>query len=184
MNNPVIDAIKSILLKDHCESTTNCMELKDNDSKMVVQLKDIPPNGLLINVPGDGKAHLGIIEPEKGLQIACDKLLLIDREKYVDVYIIELKKSFSPNKYGVPQKAADQILHTIPVVDYLISMAKIHRGKSKKTKQHYTVIAQNLGPRLNKQEVKFSSPFKEFEYKKKRFNLIISTSEKIQLRNL
>ncbi len=185
MTDKMIEAIKSILHDRHCRSTTtSSLQLEDKQAGMKVQLEELPRTALLINVPAEGRAHLGMItNTASGLGQSCDYLLLIDREEHVDAYFIEMKKTFMANEDGVSQAPAEQILHTTPAFAYLVSMAKVHCGESKKTKLHFTIITQTIGESLRKQGVKYSSPFRAFPYRNEQFK-VISSLEAIPLRML
>lgn len=108
----------------HVEATSTTLELKDTDSEMSVSVSGVPQSGLLINVM-HGRAHPTLMK-EGDYRKSCDKILLIQNDNSIDAYLIELKKTLRPNKARVPRDACHQIINTIPVLDYLISMIEIH----------------------------------------------------------
>ena len=172
----MITSLKSILLDTHQHTPKNndaC--LKDQQSGMTVKLTEFPKDGLVFSIPSGGKSHIGTVKAKRGYKKSCDQLIFVPCSGYTDVYFVELKKSLHPEEQGIPEKGCDQILFTIPVLEYLISMVNIHYGGKGRTKRHYVVIGERESPRLDKQGVKPSRP-KSVPYKGKRFKIIISSS--------
>lgn len=170
----MIDCIKQILKEDHWKRTEDKSEIKDQESGMKITLIQLPKNGLLITIP-QVKAHIGIINNSKrGLTQSCYNLILIERDDCIDVYFIEMKKSLSPS--GNKEKACNQILHTVPIWEYIVSMAKYHCKKEKKVNPPYfAIIAEKSSKNLDKQQVK-SAPPNYFIHGGKRFRIIYSAS--------
>ena len=173
----MITSLKSIL-------TCECQyELKNNDAElkelqppgMNIKVTDVPKGGLVVKVPRG--PHLGIVKKEKtkGYKKSCDYLILVPCNDHIDAYFIELKTTLNPNCQDVPEEGCNQILCTIPVLEYLISMVNIHHGKNEKVNQYYVVIGEKDSSKLDKQGVKSIRP-KSVPYKRKKFKIIRSSS--------
>ena len=150
----MIDCMKELLNNKHIISTTDGdLCLKDKDSKMIVTLTQISYSGsvITIGIPGSGVFHIGGLKKSQGLRIACDYLVLIQNSSLLKVYFVEMKGNI--NIFANLDKACDQILHTIPIWDYLVSMAKIHCAVGVKVKKHFAIIWDPKSERLNKQRV-------------------------------
>ena len=167
----MIECIKIIILERHWKETKNQVTLKDTQSKMEIHLTELPEDGIIIKFPSGG-AHLGIASGKEGLCKSCDNLILIEHNNCIDIYFIEMKETL---RLSEKWKATNQILHTIPVWDYIASMAKIHFKKSKKTNSHFTIIAKKSSNRFDKQKVK-SRPSVIFTRGDKQFRIIYSAS--------
>lgn len=129
--------------------------LKERQSGMKVSITQLPPNCLLVNVPPGGKAHSGMLAAKRGFNVSCDYMLFAPRENNnVDAYFIELKSSLYLNPDDVPEQACRQILNTVPVMEYLRAMAKLHFEKTAKVNVRRVVIAEKSSPKLNKQRMK------------------------------
>ena len=179
----MIASLKSILLKKYQGTPiNNDIKLKDKQSKMEVKLTGVPQGGLVFSVPSGGKSHIGAVKEKKDYKKSCDYLILVPYNDRLDAYFIELKTTLNPNDQGVPKEGCKQILCTIPVLKYLISMVDIHCGKNDKVNQYYAVIGKRESSKLDKQGVKPSRP-KYARYKRKRFK-IISHSPIVSLRQL
>ncbi len=168
----MIECVKIIILGDHWNETKDQSTLEDLDSGMTVDLTKLPEHGIIVNVPS-GSAHLGMASEKKGLFRSCDNLILIEHNDCIDIYFIEMKESLGQKQ---KESAASQILHTIPIWDYIVSMVNIHFNRNKKTNSYFTIIAKRSSHRLDKQKVK--SEFSEiFPYGDKQFKIIYSVSE-------
>ena len=73
-------------------------------------------------------------------------------------------------------KAYKQILGTIPVLQYLISMTETHFGIKKKIEMRYAVIVQKSSERIGKQKVK-PVPISSYKYDGRSFRVVFSLEE-------
>ena len=167
----MIECVKEIVLSKHWNETKDQSILKDTQSKMGIHLTELPKDGIIIKFPSGG-AHLGIASGKEGLCKSCDNLILVEHNNCIDIYFIEMKETL---RLGERWKATNQILHTIPVWDYIASMAKIHFDKNKKTNSYFTIIAKRSSNRFDKQKVK-SQPSVIFTRGDKQFKIIYSAS--------
>ena len=171
----MIECLQSILLENHNDLIkNNDVKLKDSRSSMEVEITGVPEGGLIFNVPPGGKSHIGVVEAKLDYKKSCDQLIFIPAKDYMDVYFIEMKKTLKPEESFL-HKAFNQITSTIPVLDYLVSMAKIHHKESKKIRENYVVIGEKIYPNLSKQSMKPEYP-KLISHKKKKFKVIVSSS--------
>ena len=179
----MITSLKSILIDEcQCKLTNNDAELKELQSTkpkgsqilvMNIKVTDIPKGGFVVKVPGG--SHSSMIDNKKNYTKICDYLILVPCNDHIDAYFIELKKSLNPGPQGIPEKGCNQILCTIPVLEYLISMVDIHCGINDKVNQYYAVIGEKWSTRYDKQGVRPSPP-EPVKYKSKKFKIIISSS--------
>ena len=168
----MIECIKKIVLEKYWNETKDQSTLEDLDSGMKVDLEKLPEHGIIINVPA-GSAHLGMASEKKGLFRSCDNLILIEHNDCIDIYFIEMKESLGQRE---KESAASQILHTIPIWDYIVSMVKIHFNRNKETNSYFTIIAKKSSNSLDKQKTK-SQPLEIFPCGDKQFKIIYSVSE-------
>ena len=172
----MITSLKSILLEKYqSTSTNNNASLKDQHSGMAVKLTEFPKCGLVFSVPSEGKSHIGAVKAKKDYKKSCDYLIFVPCNGYIDTYFIELKKTLYPNYQDGPVKGCNQIICTIPVLEYLISMVNVHYEETQKVNQYYVVIGERESAKLDKQGVKPSRP-KSVQYKRKKFKIINSSS--------
>ena len=170
----MIDCMERILQENHYKTATGNLELKDSGSNQKVTITRLPNKALMLDMPTKG-AHLGIVKDSQELKKICDKVILVQRNNAIDAYFIEMKKTLNLNHNDIPEKACTQILCTIPIWDYLASIARTHFEKKQNINKYFVVIAENLNPRIAKQTMK-SKPERECEYKNHSFKIFHSFS--------
>ena len=187
----MIDFVQELLEDKYWETIKNNCKLKEEQKEqddMRVNITELPSNGLKIVMrtgrSGHSGVHIAITKEE--YKKSCDYLILVPDNNHVDLYFIELKKTLRPDIEGVPTKACQQILSTVPIWDYLVSMIKIFNEEAKviekyKIIKHFVVIAENENQKRDKQSKKLSP--NEILYKKKRFKVILH-SKNIPMANL
>ena len=119
------------------------------DKEMQILITDLPLGGIFLQVPKDPKGHIKFV---KGYKKTCDYLLLTPRnDDRIDIYFVELKKNLGP---GQEKEAREQIICTIPILDYLISVIKNPHGEktkiSCKNNLHFSILAEPTPFRLRK----------------------------------
>ncbi len=174
------------LLKIQCKIIkNNCFELKEGN-RVRFTIIESPDNGLKLSIPAGGKAHSRIIKIQKDYKKSCDFLVIVPQnENGMDIYFLEIKETLSPDKNGIPREACKQILFTIPVWEYLVSMMWAHFDIKLEIKKHFVVLAEKegeKGERLNKQRI-IPQPIGECWYRGKNFKVIHSL-EKISFSDL
>ena len=172
----MIDSIQSLLRKKYWTIIKKSDNVLLKDSDMTVEISHLPNDVLKICVPG-GKTHLEIINDRIHYKQSCDFLILISQNNHIDVYFIEMKKTPILDENHIPQKACDQILCTVPVFDYLISMGQTHfpTEKKKNIYKYFAIIGEKKYEKLDKQQVK-SKKSKKCSYKNEKFRIIYSSS--------
>lgn len=136
-------------------------ETDEQQTVMKITVQHPSTDVLVLRIPAN--AHPGAIDNTLGYNKICDYLLFAKESNEVHVYFIELKKTLDLDCDGVPGEACQQILCTVPIFSYLCSMVAIHcknlpKGKLPKIKQHFVVLGENSGNRINKQ---FTKPNKQ-----------------------
>ena len=171
----MIDYIRNILQKKYCQTITNNLELKDSQSKQKVSITKLPNKVLVIDIPRG--VHLGIIEDLQNPKIkkSCDKLILVQRNNAMDAYFIEMKKTLTLSGKDAPEKACTQIICTIPILDYLVSMVRTHSGKTQNINKYFVIITGKLQSRIDKQTVK-PKQMPKYKYENRSFKIIHSVS--------
>lgn len=178
MIRKMINSIQELLNERYWKAIQNneceLEERQPNDEEnMKVKITKLPSNVLKVTIPSG--VHIAIMKDQS--KKSCDYLILASKKTDIDVYFVEIKKSLNPNQNGVPLKACEQIRHTIPVWDYLVSMMKIHsdeetRRNKIEIKKHFVVIASSRG-RRDKQKTRPQSIYR-CEYKNENFKIIHS----------
>ena len=181
----MIASLKSVLTKEYqCEIENSDAELEERKppkskeqplTVMKITVTDVPKGGLVVKFLKN--PHLRIVKVGKGIRHKkfCDYLILVPCNGRIDAYFIELKTTLNFNRQGVPEEGCTQIICTIPVLEYLISMVNVHHGKNEKVNQYYVVIGEKESARLDKQGVKSSRP-KFVPHEGKQFSIITSSS--------
>ena len=173
MIHKMIDSLKCLLREKYWETTTKDHAFKDKKAPMQVNVTGLSNNGLIISGL-ERKSHFNILNEQKDYDKFCDYLIFVPHNGCIDVYFIEMKTTLNFDIDGVPDVACKQILCSIPTLDYLISMVKIHFGKEQKINKHFIVIAEKISKRLDKQKVK-ADKLKKCKYKNEQFKIIHST---------
>ena len=135
-------------------------KLPDNENKSVIVFK----------IPKSGKLHISKLAEVKNYKKSCDYFILSEKNKEVDILLIELKSTHINNEaYG-------QILCTVPIMEYLISMAQIHFDVKKNIQMHYVVIAEKFSDKIGKQIIKITESCipKTIKYKDKKYKIFYS----------
>ena len=169
----MINCIKELVRQKYCQSTKNCLKLKD--SGVEFNITGLVDTGLLISFTPTDEVHSRAISNTLGFKKICDKLLFLPADDHIDVYFIEIKTSLHPTSKGIATGACDQILSTVPVLDYLISMARVHYNTQKNVNRYFVVLASKISPKLRKQGVK-GKEFLQQPYKGEKFKIIHSVS--------
>ena len=176
----MIESIKDLLIDSMCEKiseghTTLTEKKKEADMEVKVDLENLSGQGLKIRAE-EGKEHRfhpAMIAGKKGYRISCDYLIVVPRTSTIDVYFIELRKTVSGNRSPKFEYACNQILNTVPVWDYLVSMVERHfNEKKRKINQHFVVIANSTSTKTKKRRT--SRPM-HYNRDGKNFTLAYST---------
>ncbi len=170
----MIDSIKCLLRNKYWTETKVHEVLKESQANMKVSITNLPQGGIIIKVPQNATSSI-MIDAGEDYNKSCDYLILLPDNNHIHAYFIELKKSLHHDKNGVPRQACQQILSTIPMLDYLCSMIKIHFEKTKDIQMHFTVIAEKYSEKLDKQGVKPSNHLKSVSYRNEKFKIIYSS---------
>ena len=118
--------------------------------------------------------HPAIVADRKGegYKKSCDYLIIVPSRSVMDVYFIELKTKINGKEDREFEKARTQIIHTVPVWDYLVSMVENHFGKKKpKINQHFAIIADTT--QTGKKTIRQPKCYKD--KKNRNFKLAYST---------
>lgn len=177
----MIESIKTLLDGDWCQEVDGVwVELEEKKANMVVKIKGLSREGILIypKKHESDKWHPVIIDKKKkNYGKSCDYLFLMPNTKCIDVYFIELKKTISGKNDPELSDKSDQILFTIPVWEYLVSMVDIHfdkkpRIKKSRIKKHFVVIAEQTSNEIAKQTI--SPEPQPYRHKNRKFKLAYS----------
>ena len=168
------------ILRCHFRRTRNTIVLRDNETR--VSITDLPRGGIFFKVPENHKGHIRFV---KGYKKTCDYLLLIPRDDdEVDIYFIELKKSIGLDE---KEKACEQIICTIPILDYLISIIENPHGRklinSPKRYLHFAVLGNPTPTKPPKLFPKLK-PIDSCEVGEFGFVIIYSTKAPIPIKSL
>lgn len=156
----MINAFQQLLNKDHfINSNSNILPLKDSKSRTVVRISRCPKNMCCINMPRSNKAHISMVsETTEGHKKICDQVIVASNNDNVDIYFVELKKTLWLGSANKVNGACEQIMATVPVLNYLVSMARIHYQTKQKVKYHYVIIAEREGVNMDKSETRYNKP--------------------------
>ena len=171
-------AIQKLLQHEYCETIKdNRLELKEKQAKTRFSIIESPDNGLKLSIPAKGKAHSAIVGNAPNYKKSCDFLVIAPQdENGMDIYFLEIKKTLSPDKNGIPVEACEQIIFTTPVWKYLNSMMRTHFDVRPEITEHFVVLAEKEQNKLDKQPIR-PQPVGECQYKDKNFKIIHSLDE-------
>ena len=169
----MIEDIKTILEDKYRWPTTVELELNDESSGMQISIQETPDNGLVIEIPERAKAHLGIVRQLGKCKTSCDYVILVPQNERTEVYFVEMKKTIRFDKQGVPNEACGQIIHTIPIIEYLIKMAEAHFSRTQEVDRYYVIIGEKTNKVLDKQGVRPRMPEVK-SFKNRQFKIIYS----------
>lgn len=134
-------------------------------SKHVVKLTGCKDDIKVVKLP-DGQPNV----LKKGIKRICDYLIFIPNESENSVLIVFCEMTTahitlqSKECSGEARNKAEQIQHTIPLLDYILSGFKVHFGKEFKFKRRYVILCKPIEKQLTRfdpnQVVKESCKFK------------------------
>jgi len=169
----MIDFIQKLLIAKYYEVIKTNFELEDE--KVKVSITGLPSSGIKFSIP-EGKVHSAIIENIKGCKRSCDYLVLVACRNFIDAYFIELKETLYLCEDGIPGEACRQILRTIPILDYLISMVKVIFKKELKVRKYFVVIG-NRTRGIDKLQTDYKLSIYDRSYEGEVFRIIHSLDE-------
>ena len=127
--------------------------LEDGQSGMKTYITKISSPVAALRTGGKGAVnHWGAIENEY-IKI-CDYIIVWKADTSSNNYyiiFIEMKKTLTSSKKG---KGCEQLLRSLPIWNYLLSVCKIEGTVSPKISLRYVLIAGKLSERLDKQSIK------------------------------
>lgn len=91
--------------------------------------------------------HSSLINDSGGYKKICDYLILLPQSDKVLVLLCELKKTYQG-------KGGDQLEASIPFIDYIQSMLRIHFYENRKFQHHFLILATKNANRLAKQKLR------------------------------
>ena len=172
----MINYIQKILIEGkYKEPISNSTRLIEKQNGMEINLVGFRKEGLKIDIDSGKRDSFFpsiINKNEKRYRKICDYLILLPNSSGADVYFIEMKETIGSTKGSELEGACNQILYTVPFLDYLTSMIKIHYSKKPIINKHFVVIAEGKSKRRAKQETKYTK--RKYQHKGKNFTLIYS----------
>jgi len=153
--------------------TKDCL-MKVNNSTLLLQAGQ-KPNKYSIEITGVdnqdiavinlGKnPHSSLINESGGYKKICDYLILLPQSEKVLVLLCELKKTYQG-------KGGDQLEASIPFMDYIQSMLRIHFNENRKFQHKFLILATKNTNRLDKQTIR-ANPILQKDYKKLKITII------------
>ena len=176
----MIDSIQKILIEGKYKEpiTSNRTKLIERQNGMEVNIVELRKEGLKIHIDINDKTKFKfypkIINNTGGHKMSCDYLILLPNSSGTDVYFIEMKKTIRNTQDYKFKEACDQILATVPIWDYLVSMVKIHCDKKLNTdniKKHFVVIAKRKSNKPIKPDTKDTEQRDNRKFKGENFAL-------------
>ncbi len=136
---------------------TNCLsKVKDGNislkggqgkDRYPVELTGIDSKNISVINLGKGP-HSSLISKDSGYNKICDYLILIPRQKGKPVALFcELKKTYK-------QTGGNQLYSSVPFMDYIQSMLRIHFNENYQFNHQFIIIACKTASRLDKQGVR------------------------------
>lgn len=129
---------------------------------MNIEIDSPPPDSVAIRM--DNVGHLPAIEDGPWKQV-CDYLLIADESAVSYAVFIELKRTLHGDN-----KPMDQLLRSLPILEYLYSICTVARRISPREPQvsvhmplsiHFWIAAEKFAPRADKQSARRRPPKSE-----------------------
>ena len=129
---------------------------------MNVEIDSPPPDSVAIRM--DNVGHLPAVEDGPWKQV-CDYLLIADESAVSYAVFIELKRTLHGDN-----KPREQLLRSLPILEYLYSMCMVARRISPHEPQvsvhtplsiHFWIVSEKFGPRTDIQSVRRRPPKSE-----------------------
>lgn len=151
------DQLRQVLQDSQAKySSTSEVVLQGNGARFCITGLPSPS----VVVVADKVGHLGTLKDGRWKQI-CDYLLITTGDGHVDVTFIEMKETFRPAE----RKPKEQLLRTVPILKYLLSLCEIEFGSATKVVQRFAVLAPKKQERIDKQRTKIEP--KQLRYKER-----------------
>lgn len=162
----LIDCLRKVLDDKVLAKIPSCngsqaIELRDNQSGMTVKITGILSPVLAIRMSGHlpGLAHLPGLKKEGKWMKICDYLLIYQSDARYYAVLIELKRSLTKEIKG-----KEQLMRSLPILDYLLSVCKIECDISQQTPSiKYVLIANKISDKIDKQPIKVKPTDEKYE---------------------
>jgi uncharacterized protein (UPF0248 family) len=109
--------------------------------------------------------HSSLINESGGYKKICDYLILLPQSDKILVLLCELKRTYQ-------SKGGDQLEASIPFIEYIQSMLRIHFDENRDFQHHFLILAIKKNNRLAKDTIK-ADPISVISYKNLKIRLII-----------
>ena len=168
------------ILRCHFGRTEDVCTLEDGE--MRIRITNLPRGGIFFHVPEDNKGHIKFVGDYKK---TCDYLILTPRgDGGANIYFIEMKESIDSER---EETARNQIICTIPILHYLISIIENPHGRklknSSKNYLHFVILGKQVPIRLRKSYPKVK-PMKAYTIDGRTFKVICPIEDQISLQRL
>ena len=157
-------------------SSTNQVVLQGAHTKF--SINDVPSPSVVVNL--DKVGHLGALKKERRrLTSICDYLLIIAKDAHVDVTFVEMKETLREF-----EKSREQLVRTIPILKYLLSVCEIEFGTIFKVVQRFVVLASKREERIDKHRTKIKSRYLRSKTRHKGFDICIAIGGTVSFKSL
>ena len=109
----------------------------------------------------------------------CDYLLIIANDAHVDVTFIEMKETL--REFESPM---EQLVRTIPILKYLLSVCEIEFETIFKVVQRFVVLASKREERIDKHRTKIKSRYLRNKTRHKGFDICIAIGGTVSFKSL
>lgn len=141
---------------------SQALELRDKQSGMAVKITGILSPVLAIRMNG----HLPDLKKGGTWGKICDYLLIYQSDVRYHAVLIELKRSLTEETKG-----KEQLMRSLPILDYLLSVCKIECDIGQQTPSiRYVLIANKISDKFDKQPIK-AKPSEETDEKYEKITL-------------
>lgn len=149
----LIDCLSRILKSNVCKEGKFSdghlsFKLKDRRANMEIRIIEAGDPILVMGIGehGDSPTHLPCLKSEYNK--ICDYLIVIQiNVKYYAIFV-EMKKTMSP------EKGSQQLMRSLPILEYIFSVCKIECETRSKISVKYALVAEKSADRFDKQPIR------------------------------
>ena len=142
-----------------------------------VSITDLPSLCVVVNL--DKIGHLGALKERRRLTSICDYLLIIANDAHVDVTFVEMKETLREI-----EKPMEQLVRTIPILKYLLSVCEIEFETIFKVVQRFVVLASKREERIDKHRTKIKPKHLRNKRRHKGFDICIFIGGTVSFKSL
>ena len=164
------------VLRDSLVKHSSTNEVTLQGARTTFSITGLPSLSIVVDL--DKVSHLGALKSGRWTQI-CDYLLVMSNNGHVDVTFVEMKETLRETN-----KPKEQLVRTIPVLKYLLSLCEIEFGPVDNVVQRFAVLASKREERIDKQQTRIEPKYVRHKERHKGVDIRIAVGGTIAFSSL